>query len=117
MTKPRLQAIEDDGRVVDDPTEVELHDLIADMSLSHRFVIFARLDLEPSDEHYMQVYLDDDISYQVEYREGSADKHYQAHIPGPIEMTGPETVSRLMFDWAYDRPGWREALPWERLVF
>jgi hypothetical protein len=107
-----LRAIEDDGRVVDDPTEEVLHDLLADMNLYHRFVILSRLDLEPVDQHYMQVYLNDDMSYQVEYREGSADKHFQAHVPRPHEIIGPEPIAKVMMDWAHDRQGWREAMAW-----
>ncbi|GHE15440.1 hypothetical protein [Streptomyces alanosinicus] len=112
MVKPWLRAIEDDGRVVDDPTEEVLHDLLADMNLRHRFVILERCDLEPHGQHYMQAYLNDDMSYQIEYREGSADKHYQTHLPAPHELVGPEPVARLMIDWAHDRPGWREAMQW-----
>ncbi|MFE9335115.1 hypothetical protein [Streptomyces sp. NPDC006925] len=112
MAQPVLRAIEDDGRAVDDPSEEVLHDLLADMNLRHRFVILERLDLEPVDQHYMQVYLNDDMSYQVEYREGSADKHFQAHVPRPHEMIGPAPIAKVMIDWAYDRGGWREAMPW-----
>ncbi len=79
MAKPRLRATDDGGRAVEDPTKDSLHDLLADMTLRNRFVVFVRLDLEPADQHYMQAYLNDDMTYQVEYREGSADKHFQAH--------------------------------------
>ncbi|MFG2409563.1 hypothetical protein ACGFR8_35590 [Streptomyces brevispora] len=63
-------------------------------------------------QHYMQVYLNDDMSYQVEHREGSADRHFQAHVPRPHEMTGPEPIAKVLTDWAHDRQGWREAMPW-----
>ncbi|MEU8508949.1 hypothetical protein AB0C40_30420 [Streptomyces brevispora] len=112
MAKPVLRALEDGGRAVDDPTEDALHDLLADMNLRHRFVILERLDLEPVTQHYMQVYLNDDMSYQVEHREGSADRHFQAHVPRPHEMTGPEPIAKVLTDWAHDRQGWREAMPW-----
>lgn len=71
MLKPLLRAVDAGGRTVDDPSEEALHDLLAEMSLSCRFVILHRLDLEPVDQHYLQVYLNDDLSYRVEYREGS----------------------------------------------
>ncbi|MGW4198455.1 hypothetical protein [Streptomyces sp. NPDC005004] len=115
MATPWLRAIEDDGRTVDDPTEATLHDLLADMNLRHRFVILERLDREPLDQHYIQAYLNDDMSYQVEYREGGADRHFGAHVPRPHELTGPEPVAKVMIDWAHDRQGWREALPWVRM--
>ncbi|MEU3355331.1 hypothetical protein [Streptomyces sp. NPDC037389] len=109
---PWLRAIEAGGRTADNPTVEDLHDLLADMNLRHRFVIFERLDLEPADQHYMQVYLNDDMSYQIEYREGGADKHYQAHVPTPPEMIGPAPIAKLMDDWAHDQQGWREAVKW-----
>lgn len=112
MAKPLLRAI-DDGRAVADPTEEELHDLLADMNLRHRFVILERLDLEPVDQHYIQAYLNDDMTYRVEYREGSADRHFQAHYaPRPFEMFGPEPLAKVMMDWAHEGPVWREAMPW-----
>lgn len=118
MLKPVLLVVEAGGRTVDDPTEEVLHDLLSEMNLSHRFVILERLDLEPVDQHYIQVYLNDDLSYQVEYREGSADKHYQAHVPRLHEVFGPEEpTAKVMMDWAHDRQGWREALPWTPMPF
>ena len=60
----------------------------------------------------MQVYLNTDKSCQVEFRDGSADRHFQATVPGPFAMTGHFAVARVLQDWAFDRPGWREALPW-----
>ncbi|MFF7951764.1 hypothetical protein [Streptomyces griseorubiginosus] len=118
MPKPALRAVEARGRTVDDPTEAVLGDLLSEMNLSHRFVILERLDLEPVDQHYIQVYLNDDGSYQVEYREGSADKHCQAHVPRLHEVFGPEeSTAKVMMDWAHDRQGWREALPWTPVPF
>lgn len=69
MATPVLRAIEWDGTSWDDPSDEQLHDLLADMSLTWRFVVVQRLDLEPVGQHYMQVYLNDDLSYRVEYRE------------------------------------------------
>ncbi|QES38575.1 hypothetical protein DEJ48_38830 [Streptomyces venezuelae] len=98
---------------MDDPTEEALGDLLSEMNLAHRFVILERLDLEPADQHYIHVYLNDDRSYQIEYREGSADQHYQAHIPRLHEVFGPEaTIAKTMMDWAHNRTEWRKALPW-----
>jgi hypothetical protein len=112
MAGPVIRAIEWDGKSWDDPSEDALHDLLADMNLRYRFVIVTRLDLEPEGQHFMQVYLNDDFSYQVEYREGSEDRHFQAHVPRQPEVIGCEPVARVLQDWAFDRAGWREALPW-----
>ncbi|QKW05026.1 hypothetical protein HUT18_00315 [Streptomyces sp. NA04227] len=112
MTKAVFRAFEAGGRSIDEPTEDELHDLLADMNLSHPYVIFERRDREPVNEHYIQVYLNDDLSYQVEYREGGSDRHFEAHVPRQPSIVGPGPVAKVMYDWAHDRDGWREALPW-----
>lgn len=112
MVTPAVRAIEWSGQSWEDPSEDVLHDLLADMSLKYRFVIVERLDREPGGQHYMQVYLNDDLSYQVEYREGSADRHFQAHVPRQPDLIGVQPVAQVLADWAFDRPGWREALPW-----
>ncbi|MGW1102411.1 hypothetical protein [Streptomyces sp. NPDC002540] len=112
MAAPVIQAIEADGTTWDDPFEEQLHDLLADMTLTWRFVSVKRLDLEPVDQHYMQVYLNDDLSYQVEYRDGGPDRHFQAWVPHEDSVFAVEPVAEVLQGWAYGRPGWREALPW-----
>ncbi|CUW27145.1 MULTISPECIES: hypothetical protein [Streptomyces] len=112
MTAPVIRAIEWDGTAWDDPSEDKLHDLLADMSLTWRFVIVERLDREPAGQHYMQVYLNDDLSYRVEYREGGPDRHFQARVPRESDIFAVEPVAEVVRDWAFGRPGWREALAW-----
>ncbi|MFI8849733.1 hypothetical protein [Streptomyces sp. 891-h] len=114
MATPELRAIEWDGTRWDDPSEDKLYDLLADMNLRFRFVIVERPRRQPLGQHYMQVHLNDDFSYQVEYREGSAERHFQAHVPAQPPIIGCEPVARVLQAWAFDRPGWREALPWSR---
>ncbi|NLU68243.1 hypothetical protein [Streptomyces sp. HNM0574] len=115
MATSWLRAIEAGGRMVEEPSEDELHVLLADMNLSHPFVILQRFDREPADQHYMQACLRDDMTYQVEYREGGADEHYQAHVGEQYSLSGPEVIAPLMADWARDGRRWREALPWTPL--
>ncbi|MDH6281134.1 hypothetical protein [Prescottella agglutinans] len=112
MAAPALQAIDEDGTTWDNPSAQQLHGLLADMSLTCRFVVVRRLDLEPAGQHYMQVYLNDDLSYDVEYREGGPDRHFQAQVPHEHEFLAVEVVSEVLQAWAFERPGWREALPW-----
>ncbi|WP_086824434.1 hypothetical protein [Allokutzneria sp. NRRL B-24872] len=120
MTSPRIRAT-DASRTVDDPTDEQLHDLLADMSLRANFVVVERL---PSDaQHYVQVALDGEPgfgSYQVEYREGGPSAHFQALVLrdsewGSVYDRGFEQVVRVVQDWVADRPGWRTALPWTPL--
>ncbi|MET7365900.1 hypothetical protein ABZS61_08715 [Streptomyces sp. NPDC005566] len=107
-----LRAVEADGTAWDDPSEDQLHDLLADLSLAGRFVVVWRLDLESADQHYMQVFLNDDLSYQVEYREGGPDRHFQTWVPRGRGVFAVEPVAEVLQGWACERPGWRGALSW-----
>lgn len=84
------------------------------MNPRHRFVIVERLDAEPEGHHYMQVYLNDDDSCDVEFREGGPDRHFRARVALSDDLFDPghELVGRVLTGWAFGRPGWREALPW-----
>ncbi|MGP3752551.1 hypothetical protein [Streptomyces sp. IBSNAI001] len=114
MGTPVLRAIEWGGTQWDDPSAEKLHDLLADMSLTWRFVVVERLDLEPAGQHYMQVHLNDDLSYQVEYREGGPDRHFQAHVPTDHSPFRVEPVADVLTAWAFGQPSWRDALTWSR---
>lgn len=113
MPTPVLRLITAAGESHDEPSWETVADALSEMNTRYRFVILERLDREPADQHYMQVYMNDDHSCQVEYREGSADRHYQAHVPAPPEVERYQAIATLMNDWGHDRPGWRTAVDWE----
>lgn len=48
--------------------------------------------------------------FVVEYRDGSG-QHFQTH------STDRDEVRAILRGWAFDRPGWRDGLSWERLKF
>ncbi|GAA2974579.1 hypothetical protein GCM10010446_68530 [Streptomyces enissocaesilis] len=107
-----LQAVEADGATWDGPSEDQLHDVLADMNLACRFVIVRRLDSEPADQHYLQVFLHDDLSYQVEYREGGPARHFQTCVPRGQGVFTVEPASEVLQGWACRRSGWHEAHSW-----
>ncbi|RST07576.1 hypothetical protein E2C00_16855 [Streptomyces sp. WAC05374] len=115
MTTGVLQAVGADGTTWDDPSEEQLHDLLADTSLGSRFVVVRRLDLEPADQHCMRVFLNDDLSHQVEEREGGPDRHFQTWVPREQGVFAVESVAEVLQGWACGRPGWRgpfSRVPW-----
>jgi hypothetical protein len=125
-TASPLRAIAADGRVIDNPSAVDLHDLFADMNFAHPFVIVERPDLLPSGQHYMQVHMDLKIDpdegrgYLVEYRDGGPDRHFRAAVRDDApwdRVWSPafEQVVKVLQDWAFQRAGWREAMSWERI--
>ncbi|MFD5320669.1 hypothetical protein [Streptomyces sp. NPDC127098] len=114
MTRP-IRARESDGTTWEAPTDEQLHDLIADLNLRHRFLIVERLASPDPQQHYIQVYLEDDLSHTVEHREGGPHAHYTARIPRDPTPWATEPVARVIASWAADDDNWRDALPWQPL--
>ncbi|MEV7520762.1 hypothetical protein [Streptomyces sp. NPDC091371] len=72
-----------------------------------RFVIVERILEEP--DRYIQVWHDEGEEYQLEHRDGSADRHFQAYLP-----TAAEVVD-VMAGWARQEKGWDAGPAWRRL--
>lgn len=124
---PRVVAT-DSYRTIEDPSETQLHDILADMNLSVPFVIVDRFDSPQPGDYYIQVHLDEQVDpsqghgYIVEFRDGGPDAHFRATISDDApwdSVFSPafETVVNAVQDWAFRREGWRTALAWERLEF
>ncbi|KAF5015030.1 hypothetical protein F66182_13786 [Fusarium sp. NRRL 66182] len=121
---PKIRAT-DGVRVIDDPSEEQLHDLLADMNLSCNFVIVERLDSNPvADYHdFIQVMLNADPShgsYLVEYRDGGPTAHFQTTVLRESSWDSPfdpgfDQVVRVICDWAAGNQAWLSALPWKPL--
>ncbi|WP_228473758.1 hypothetical protein [Streptomyces calidiresistens] len=102
--------------VLDDPSEEQVYDTIADLNSRFRYAVLQRLDVPGAEagQCYIQVWLHDDGGYIVEHREGGPDRHFRVRLapaPGPF---GNEPVARLVWSWA--RPGdesWRTAVAWQ----
>ncbi|MFF0631366.1 hypothetical protein ACFYTS_02580 [Nocardia sp. NPDC004151] len=66
---------------------------------------------ETADQVYIQTYRHPDGHYDLEYRDGSPDKHFAA------TANDPRIVADLIWSWATgDRSGF-DALDWQRLTF
>jgi hypothetical protein len=108
MTAPWVRVVESDGSAWDDPPDNILRDLLRALDPENPFVIVERMDLRPPGQNYMQVYFKGDGSYQVEFRDGGAERHYESQVAKPDKMTD------VIADYALDRPGWRDSLKWTR---
>ncbi|MEJ2579538.1 MAG: hypothetical protein P8Z68_10690 [Kineosporiaceae bacterium] len=115
MTQLIVRAVDDSGTAWENPTQAVLQTILSDLSATHPFVVVERHDRGPSNEYYMQVYLNDDRSHVVEFRDGDANRHYQALIPPQQEGVAP--IAALIADWAYGGTQWQRALPWQQLRF
>ncbi|WP_249643993.1 hypothetical protein [Nocardia sputi] len=124
---PRVVAT-DSYRTVENPSETQLHDILADMNLSAPFVIVDRLDGPQPGDYYIQVHLDEQVDpeqghgYIVEFRDGGPDAHFRATVSDDAPWDSAfspafDTVVNAVQDWAFQRGDWRTALSWERLEF
>ena len=118
----------DSYRTIKEPSETQLHDILADMNLSAPFVIVDRLDDQEPGDHYIQVHLDERVDpklgrgYIVEFRDGGPEAHFRATVSDDAPWDSAfspafDTVVNVIQGWAFQREGWRTALTWERLEF
>jgi hypothetical protein len=91
-----------------DPTVGQLQGLLAGLTAANRFLVLSRSD-RPGEEHYAQVRFADPGHYDVEYRDGSAARHYAAVAPDV------PTAHAVLTGWAEQRPGWRDTLVWKQI--
>ena len=68
------------------------------------------LILEREDQHHIQAFLNDDATYQFEYRDGGPDAHFR------FFTADCGLVADVMWAWATEDPSWRTAVPWSRVV-
>ncbi|MCX4777940.1 DUF6891 domain-containing protein [Streptomyces sp. NBC_01264] len=73
------------------------------------FLVVERLPDEP--DVFVQVWHETGGDYQLEFRDGAADRHFQAFVP-----TAAEVVD-VMTRWARREKGWDLGPAWERLEF
>ncbi|WP_326754269.1 hypothetical protein OIE73_23185 [Streptomyces hirsutus] len=116
MSGARLRVTDEDGVSWEDPSEQQIQRLYAGLNLRRRFLVLERLDVPPSEsgEHYLQVRLNDDLTVEIEYRDGSAAAHYRAGVDVPSDQGGSEIVEPVLLGWAAERADWRARLPWTR---
>ncbi|MFF0482826.1 DUF6891 domain-containing protein [Streptomyces sp. NPDC004435] len=72
-----------------------------------RFLVLQRIPDLPDD--FAQVWHAAGGDYTLEYRDGSADRHFQ------VMVDGPEDVIAAMTGWARREAGWHELLTWSPL--
>ena len=125
VAAPILRAYDASGRTLDNPTDVEVHDLFADLNARCPFAVVERLDREPTDQFYFQIHLDYDgdrnadadkevdIDYDVEYRDGGPDRHYKARITDLYGFAGLDLVYKVYRAWRAEDPELAHLLSWQ----
>lgn len=107
MLLPRLRVTEANGDSWDDPSDEQLAALVGELTVEHRFLVVERHDRPGLWQHFFQAYLNDDLTYRVEHREGGPEAHFEARAPEA------KVVAEILVAWAADEDGWREAVSWQ----
>ncbi|GAB4582478.1 hypothetical protein [Nocardia sp. IFM 10818] len=69
------------------------------------------LIVDRGDEVYIQTYRHEDGHYDLEYRDGSADRHFT------VTLNDPALVADLIWEWTTGDRSRFDTLPWQRLTF
>jgi hypothetical protein len=109
MNEPILRVQMESGQIWHDPSEDLLFELLSDMERGEEeFLIVERMS-DPTGQTYAQVCRIDEGGYQVEHRDGGPGQHFQAVTPDK------RLAHHVITAWAFELPGWREAMAWEPL--
>lgn len=96
-----------DDRFVKDPDASAISAAIADLP-PEEFLILGR-----TEEEYIQVFHNNDGSFQLEYRNGSAEEHFAAD-PENIDASD---VCKAFIAYSENQEQWHASWDWERLDF
>ncbi|MGW7529748.1 hypothetical protein [Streptomyces sp. NPDC054783] len=104
-----IQARDERGRLVRKPGASALSEMVANLGRGNAFVIVERVDDESEGDWYVQVWLRDDNTYQLEFRDGAAAEHYQTRT------ISQEKVIDALSGWAESRQGWKDTFMWNNI--
>jgi hypothetical protein len=109
VTGALLRATSESGDVVDDPSKDALLMMFQDLEAGQGTFLIVESLADPSGQTFVQAARGDDGTYVVEYRQGSADQHFQTTAPDFRE------AHALVTTWAFAIPGLHERATWRRL--
>jgi hypothetical protein len=96
-----------DDQFIRDPDTSTISESLANL-LTDEFAILGR-----AEEQYVQVYHNNDGTFQLEYRDGSAKEHFAAD-PGNIDLNDVQTAFLAYVSGA---DNWHAGWTWERVEF
>ncbi|MEU1129543.1 hypothetical protein ABZ383_06700 [Streptomyces sp. NPDC005900] len=84
--------------------------MLANLRRGNAHMVLERVDEERTGSWYIQVLLRDNNTYQLEYRDGVAELHYQ------MQMISQEKVLEALLGWAVAKSGWRDSFMWNNIA-
>ncbi|MFE9472564.1 hypothetical protein ACFY5K_35520 [Streptomyces griseofuscus] len=94
------------GHVVKRPTKPAVGIMLANLRRGNEYLVLERQEEEREGDWYVQVWFRDNNTYQLEYRDGVPEEHYQTLT------VSQEKVLQALLGWMLDKPAWREGFMW-----
>ncbi|MGW2492230.1 hypothetical protein ACWCV9_34160 [Streptomyces sp. NPDC001606] len=91
------------------PTKPAVGTMLANLRRGNEYLILERRDEEREGDWYIQVWLRDNNTYQLEYRDGVPAEHYQTRT------LSQEKVLQALLGWMLDKPDGREGFMWTNI--
>jgi hypothetical protein len=88
------------------PSKPAIGRMLANLGRGNEHMVVERQDADVVGDWYIQVLLRENNTYQLEYRDGVATKHYQT------QTVSQEKVLRALLGWATGTSEWREDFMW-----
>lgn len=105
-----LSATNERGLVVRNPSEPAIGTMLAGLRRGNTFMILERTDEDRPGSWYIQVLLRQNNTYQLEFRDGVAELHYQT------TTVSQEKVLGALLGWTGAKNDWRDAFNWNNIA-
>ncbi|MBO0852199.1 MAG: hypothetical protein J2P18_00345 [Nocardia sp.] len=114
------------ARVLEDPTDTQLRDLLAELDFRDPQLLVERQGASLAGQT-LQIRMDhkldpdDGRGYIVEYRGGGPNMHFRATVRDSSSRwratasPAADLVAKTLRDWAFEREGWHGTMMWERI--
>jgi hypothetical protein len=104
-----LIATNERGHVVKRATKPAVGTMLANLRRGNAHMVVERVDEDRPGDWYIQVLLRENNTYQLEYRDGVAEQHFQT-------MTvSQERVLAALLGWATAKQGWQDGFMWNNI--
>ncbi|MFB7275497.1 hypothetical protein ACFCZV_00140 [Streptomyces hydrogenans] len=104
-----LIATNERGHVVKRPSRLAIGKMLADLQRGNAHLVLERLDTGRPGSWYIQVLLRENNTFQLEYRDGVRELHFQT------QTISQEKVLEALLGWAGAAPDWRDCFMWNNI--
>ncbi|MGW2402824.1 hypothetical protein ACWCYY_40430 [Kitasatospora sp. NPDC001664] len=104
-----LIATNERGHVVERATGPTIGTMLANLGRGNAHLVVERVGGELPGSWYVQVRLRENNTYQLEYRDGVAERHFQTLT------VSQEKVLTALLGWAGAKPGWQDGFMWNNI--